>query len=264
MVFSLLFSTKSAKMVSTYQGVSRLLPTLFHPILRWRIHMKIIAFGDIHMATDVFKNIPYLDEADYVIVTGDLTNFGHKDDAIAVLDRLRQCNENIFCLAGNLDYSDINDYLDELDINLHNQAKLLSDKICVYGVGGSNTTPFNTPWEFSEEQLQFFADNAFSKAEELIRKRKKETNRELPLLFISHTPPYGCGLDQLRNGSNVGSTAIREHIEKHCPNICITGHIHESRGESRIGSTTLINPGMIADGGHVLITINSTISATLL
>ncbi len=226
--------------------------------------MKIIAFGDIHMATYVFKDIPYLREADYVIVTGDLTNFGHKKDAIAVLDELQKFNANILCLAGNLDYSDINDYLDDMHINLHNQARLLSDQVCVYGVGGSNVTPFNTPWEFSEEQLQFFAENAYSKAEELVTKKKKEIQRELPILFISHTPPYNCGLDQLRNGNNVGSPAIRNHIATHCPDICITGHIHESRGESSIGTTTLINPGMIADGGHVLITINTTISAKLL
>ncbi len=226
--------------------------------------MKIIAFGDIHMATDAFQNIPNLDKADYVIITGDLTNFGHTKDAITVLESLRQFNENILCLAGNLDNSDVNDYLDELKINLHNQAKLLSDKVCVYGVGGSNPTPFRTPWEFSEEKLLFFADNAYAKANELVMKSCKETNSDLPLLFISHTPPYDCGLDQLRNGSNVGSPAIREHIEKHCPDLCITGHIHEAKGESSIGTTTLINPGMIADGGHVLITINTTISATLL
>ncbi|MBM2838905.1 MAG: metallophosphatase, partial [Deltaproteobacteria bacterium] len=35
---------------------------------------------------------------------------------------------------------------------------------------------------------------------------------------------------------------------------CITGHIHESKGEDAIGKTTIINPGPFFEGGYVVIT----------
>ena len=41
----------------------------------------------------------------------------------------------------------------------------------------------------------------------------------------------------------VGSTAVRSAIEQYRPRLAVHGHIHESRGEVRIGPTTCINPG---------------------
>ena len=43
--------------------------------------------------------------------------------------------------------------------------------------------------------------------------------------------------------SNVGSTAILDAIKKHQPLISLHGHIHESRGDCKIGRTVCINPG---------------------
>jgi Icc-related predicted phosphoesterase len=43
--------------------------------------------------------------------------------------------------------------------------------------------------------------------------------------------------------TGVGSSAVREAIEKYQPVMSLHGHIHESRGEARIGKTLAINPG---------------------
>lgn len=40
-----------------------------------------------------------------------------------------------------------------------------------------------------------------------------------------------------------GSTAVRELIERYQPKLSVHGHIHESRGISRLGSTVAVNPG---------------------
>jgi len=45
---------------------------------------------------------------------------------------------------------------------------------------------------------------------------------------------------------------VREFIEKHQPDLCICGHIHESRNKDQIGKTLILNPGSI-DRGYVLI-----------
>ena len=51
----------------------------------------------------------------------------------------------------------------------------------------------------------------------------------------------------IRNGlpvvGGVGSTAVREAIERHQPLLGLHGHIHESRGLAKVGRTTVFNPG---------------------
>src|SRR5207302_25255 len=73
-----------------------------------------------------------------------------------------------------------------------------------------------------------------------------------------HCAPYGSGLDfaaeldpQLRpviRGGRpsivpVGSKAVREVVKKYQPVIGLHGHIHESKGAQKIGSTMCLNPG---------------------
>src|SRR5258708_28976532 len=43
--------------------------------------------------------------------------------------------------------------------------------------------------------------------------------------------------------AGVGWTAVRAALEKYQPMLSLHGHIHESRGEARIGRTLAINPG---------------------
>ena len=53
--------------------------------------MKIVSFGDVHMAT---RNLARMGEVmrdtDLVIVSGDLTNFGGAADARKVIDDVRR------------------------------------------------------------------------------------------------------------------------------------------------------------------------------
>jgi Icc-related predicted phosphoesterase len=46
---------------------------------------------------------------------------------------------------------------------------------------------------------------------------------------------------------------VREFIEEQQPELCLCGHIHESRAEDRIGKTHVINPGPLKEGGYVLL-----------
>ena len=226
--------------------------------------MKIIAFGDIHMATDNLSSIKGLSEADLVVITGDLTNFGGSSDAKVVLNAILQFNPNVLCLAGNLDTPEVNDYLEDLNMNLHGQAHMLKRQVCLYGVGGSNVTPFHTPWEFSEKELTALVYEAHTQAQELVDLAAPLAGHLIPKIFVSHTPPAESNLDRLRNGSHAGSPTIRSHIEYQAPAVCITGHIHESKGKEYIDKTLVINPGMLADGGWVEITVTKTgISAQL-
>jgi uncharacterized protein len=226
--------------------------------------MRIIAFGDIHMATHMVAEIQDVGSADLLIANGDLTNYGKQKEAKKVLNDLLGYNRNLLALIGNLDNLEINDYLEELGLNLHRQARLLDRKLCLLGAGGSNHTPFGTPAEFSEKELTDVLADAHRQGQDFISLAQPDKQAAIPVILISHVPPYGTRVDRLRNGKHVGSSAVRSYIEKHQPDVCITGHIHEARGEDHIGKTRIINPGTLMQGGWAEITyIQSTLQAIL-
>lgn len=217
--------------------------------------MKIIAFGDIHMAAGAARRIPGIREADLIIVTGDMTNRGGVEEAKSVLDPILSLNPSVLAQFGNMDRPEVDRYLESLDLNLHGQARLFHDEICLVGVGGSNPTPFRTPSEFSEGELLRLAEQAMQQGLEC-RKRAEQDGKTVPLILVSHVPPYGSGIDTLTNGRHVGSTAIRKIIERYRPDLCISGHIHEAKGKDLLAGTPLVNPGALPEGGYATIDIN--------
>jgi Icc-related predicted phosphoesterase len=201
--------------------------------------MRILAFGDIHERTENVSKIRSLSDADCVVITGDLTNVGGIERAKRVIDCVRQYNPNVYAQAGNFDRREVEDYLIEQGISLHGNGFILGG-IGIFGVGGSNHTPFNTPNEFSEDQIETFIYQGYKKI------------KDMPLkLFVPHAPPFNTKIDVVTGGQHVGSIAVRRFIEKHQPDVCITGHIHEAKGEDSIGRTIIVNPGMLRNRGYV-------------
>jgi Icc-related predicted phosphoesterase len=214
--------------------------------------MRIIAAGDIHMNPGDVANIPGIDSADHFIITGDITNYGSSLDAETVLNRLRGINSSILGVAGNLDQPNVAHYLEDVGISLHGRGLIVED-LGIMGLGGSNYTPFNTPYEFSEHELSTLLSAGFAQLAGVKN-----------FILVSHTPPVQTNTDRLANGNHVGSMAVRTFIEKKQPLVCLTGHIHESRGQDYIGRTLVLNPGMMKDGGYIeVIYENGVLSAAL-
>lgn len=203
--------------------------------------MRFIAVGDLHMDWANLARIPGIDTADLLLVTGDLTNFGRAAEAVTALAAIRQANPNLLALAGNLDHPEVNDLLADHGISLHGIGRRYGD-LALCGVGGSNPTPFDTPNEFPEAELSV-----------LLAQGHRHVRGDGPLLLVTHAPPKGTAADRLANGAHVGSSAVREFIAEHQPAVAICGHIHEARGTDRLGRTTIINPGMLKDGGYVVV-----------
>ncbi|HJO56284.1 MAG TPA: metallophosphoesterase [Candidatus Scalindua sp.] len=208
--------------------------------------MKIISFGDIHedcsnltLLKDELKN------TDLVIVTGDLTNNNGRKEAERVIEEIMKYNKNILAQLGNLDQPGANDYLTEKGINLHRNG-FIRDDIGIFGVGGSNPTPFNTPTEFSEDEIETFLLDGINKV-------KGSTFK----IMVPHMPPKDTKLDIISASVHVGSQSIRDFILKHKPDIALSGHIHEARGSDTIGKTLAFNAGMFREGGYVVITKTS-------
>ena len=218
--------------------------------------MKIIAFGDIHMATGEARRIPGIREADLVILNGDLTNCGGVREVKAVLDDILCLNPNVLAQFGNMDRPEVNDYLENLDLNLHGQARLVGGEVCLVGVGGSNPTPFRTPSEFPEQELLRLAEQAMGQGLEYRKLAEPLHRRSIPLILVCHAPPFSTKIDALFSGRHVGSTALRTVIEKYRPDLCITGHIHEAKGREILAGTPILNPGALRGGGWVTVHIN--------
>ena len=205
--------------------------------------MKIISFGDIHEDLNnltLLKN--ELRNADLVIVTGDLTNFNGRKEAERVIDEIMKYNENVLAQLGNLDQPEVNDYLTEKGINLHRNG-FIRDDIGIFGVGGSNLTPFNTPTEFSEDEIETFLLEGIDKVKDAKFK-----------IMVPHMPPKDTKIDIITAGAHVGSQSVRDFILKHKPDITLSGHIHEARGSDTIENTLAFNAGMFREGGYVVIT----------
>jgi Icc-related predicted phosphoesterase len=128
------------------------------------------------------------------------------------------------------------------------------DEWTMISTGWSNHTPWNTHREETEEQLGA-----------RIESMAKEVPDASRAIFNLHCPPYKSGLDdapaidadlRLLHGGRalrpVGSTAVREAIEKHQPLLSLHGHIHESKGAIKIGKTLSINPGSSYEEGMLM------------
>ncbi len=132
--------------------------------------------------------------------------------------------------------------------NPENQVVQLTPKNPMLTLGFANVTPWQSPREVPEEELRKMIDRL---AEGIGDQRGS--------IFSIHVPPFGTELDKapavdeqlkyVREGmgtvkmTHVGSTAVREAIEKYQPMLGMHGHVHESRGFAKIGRTLCLNPG---------------------
>ncbi len=204
--------------------------------------MKIVSFGDVHMATrNLARMGEVLRDCDLIIVSGDLTNFGGIDDARTVIDDVRKAGPRLLALSGNLDKREVMPFLEAEGVALHGKGMTI-DGVGIFGCGGSNITPFKTPTELSEEEIYA-----------TLRAGYEQVASQRPLLMICHTPPYETKCDRITSGRAVGSTAARRFIEEVGPEVCISGHVHESAGVDRIGNTAILNAGPFKDGGYIVV-----------
>ncbi len=203
--------------------------------------MKIVSFGDVHMATRNLERMgDVLRDCDLIIVSGDLTNFGGIDDAKKVIADVRRACPNLLALTGNLDRREVMPFLEAEGISLHGKGCVV-DGVGIFGCGGSNITPFKTPTEFTEDEIY-----------EALRAGYEQVRGVRPLVMVCHTPPFETRCDRIMSGTPVGSTAARRFIEETQPDICISGHIHESAAEDAIGATRIFNAGPFKGGGYIV------------
>lgn len=210
--------------------------------------MKIINIVDVHGNIDPIEKIrDELSSADLVIIAGDLTHFGGREQAAELVECIRLSNPNILAVTGNCDAKGVEDYLDTENINLHGRIRTIGG-INFIGAGGSLPCPSPTPTVYTEDQLAGILVSSLVGAE-----------LHTPTVMVCHQPPYGTSNDMLSSGEHVGSLRVREFIEEHNPLVCFTGHIHEAAGIDDIEGTKIVNPGPLGTGSYAYLEISDKI-----
>ena len=176
---------------------------------------------------------------------------------IALADeRLEGQGLRCFVCPGNDDQFEVDEIVKSArNVQLAEGQVVEIDGFQLASTGWSNPTPWKTFREEEEPQL----------AERIERVVSQVTADPQHTIFSLHCPPYGSGLDEapeldqnmrLKHAGRapvpVGSKAVREAIERHQPTLSLHGHIHECRGNARIGKTLCINPGSSYEQGELL------------
>jgi len=165
-------------------------------------------------------------------------------------------SSSLFVMAGNDDPW----YVDEI-LAASSAVVFCDDRIVRVGphemISSSyaNPTPWNSPRELDEEALYARLKKLADQLEDLGS-----------AIFNLHVPPYDSRLDTAPDlkpdltprysggqpvTKPVGSHAVRQVIEEYQPLLALHGHIHESKGETRIGRTLALNSGSEYNTGRL-------------
>ena len=170
-------------------------------------------------------------------------------------EKLAGTKVRCFASPGNDDEFQVDDVIRQAKaVELAEGRVVDIDGFSMISTGWSNHTPWNTHREDTEEKLG-----------ERIESMALQVPDASRAIFNLHCPPYKSGLDEapaidadlkLLHGGRalrpVGSTAVRQAIERHQPLLSLHGHIHESKGAIKIGKTLSINPGSAYEEGMLM------------
>jgi len=165
-------------------------------------------------------------------------------------ERLKGTDVMCYISPGNDDRFELDEIIRKGDhvSNPENQVVQVAPKNQMITLGYANITPWHSPREVTEVELKT-----------MIERLADGVTDRAGSIFSIHVPPFGTELDKapavdeqlnyVREGmgtvkmTHVGSTAVREAIEKYQPLLGMHGHVHESRGFVKIGRTLCLNPG---------------------
>lgn len=214
--------------------------------------MRIAYLVDVHGHFDaVPQATSRIGLLDLLIVGGDITTGGTPDDAARAIENWRPLAPRLLALAGNMDSPAIDARLADLGVGLDSRGRVFGD-VGVFGVSAAPRTPLRTPYELDDEELERRIEAAFADVRDCRVK-----------IFCPHAPPRGTACDRLRSGEYVGSAVIRAFVEREQPDLVLCGHIHESRGTDKIGSSRIANPGPASAGHYALVEVNHEIGVRL-
>ena len=188
---------------------------------------RALIFSDLHNDVRALEKLMKI-EADYYFAAGDLVSWARGFELMG--QAMRQRAERVYVLPGNHESeADIASFCARFGFTAFHGSSFAAGGVHWAGLGYSNPTPFDTPGEYSED--------------ELARRLNKFADLK-PLVMVCHAPPLNTALDRIHDGLHAGSRAVREFIERVQPAHFFCGHIHEAEGQvTQIGNTKARNVG---------------------
>jgi Icc-related predicted phosphoesterase len=170
-------------------------------------------------------------------------------------EKLKGTGVRCFVCPGNDDDFDVDNVVARSDLVELGEGRVVElDGFELISTGWANPTPWNTHREEPEDRLR-------GRIEAMVQQLRDPSLA----IFNLHPPPYRSGLDEapavdkdmkLMHGGNalraVGSTAVRGAIDQHQPVLSLHGHVHESKGATKLGRTLSINPGSSYEEGALM------------
>ena len=164
-------------------------------------------------------------------------------------ERLAGTGIRLYAMEGNDAPPELHAMLRDSSVLTETEDRLvdLGEGITMVSYGYSNPTPWHTPRELDDDEL-----------ERRIDKLAAQVSRPERAIFNLHVPPAHTAIDKapaldgslkpiVKGGAvvmqSVGSEGVRRLLAKHEPMLGLHGHIHESRGAVRLGRTLAVNPG---------------------
>ncbi len=195
---------------------------------------NVLLLADLHgkyQKLDLFLDL----NPDAVFLAGDLTDMGPPEAAEELLSRI---DVPTFAVPGNCDPPEMVEFLEYSDcVCIHGTCFCLG-RISILGIGGSNPTPFGTPFEMEDSRIEAILARAISRRENAMHN-----------VLVSHAPPFGI-LDRAR-GNHVGSRGVRKYLHEF--DLVCCAHIHEDKGIAEVDGVRVVNPGMAAAGDCAMI-----------
>ena len=214
--------------------------------------MKIVYVVDVHENYGaVARAVSAAGAPDLLIVGGDITTAGTADEAANAVEAWRPLAARLAAVAGNMDSPATDARLASLGVSVDGRGITFGD-VGVFGVSAGPKSPLHTPYEITEEQIEARIEAGFADVEGCRIK-----------IFCPHAPPRDTACDRIHSGLHVGSTAVRAFVERAQPDLVLCGHIHESRGEDRIGRTRVVNPGPVSAGHYAVVEAGETLTVRL-
>jgi uncharacterized protein len=189
--------------------------------------VKLLVFSDIHSDLRALERLMSI-EADYYFCAGDLVNFSRGLDAMGEI--LKKRGDRVYVIPGNHETAaQVTELCERFGLNDFHGKRMEIDGFHVVGLGYSNRTPFDTPGEYSEEELDMHLH---------------QFDGVQPMIAICHVPPYGTMLDRITNLKHAGSKSMRDSVQREQPRFFFCGHIHEAAGaQDKLGATSAMNVG---------------------
>ena len=215
--------------------------------------LRILGLADLHDCTERLWDLKDL-KCNLIAFCGDLHNGSSRETARPAAMALARLGLPVLIVPGNMDHRDVVlELWREAGFILLHQSSFHYHEYGFLGLGGMIA---RDPRRLEDPNRYYHRDD---EVYSILEKAYLEVSDARRKIVIVHQPPRGAQ-DLLYNGERSGSSELRRFIEDRQPDLVLCGHIHEDRGECRIGSTLVVNVGELRRGYRAVIDLDDEIT----